>query len=117
MNYYEILQVDRKASDLEIRNAYRAIALEFHPDRAKESDKASWTAFMQDVNFARDTLTDARQRSIYDLRIGAGRTTEKASHNQLNAFQNWLMDQGQQRQENNEHITQARQRQKRQTQQ
>ena len=32
-DYYEILEVEREASDGQIKSAYRKLALKFHPDR------------------------------------------------------------------------------------
>ena len=33
MDYYEILQVERTASDTELKAAYRKLAMQYHPDR------------------------------------------------------------------------------------
>ena len=40
VNYYEVLGVDRSASEPEIRERFRKLAREQHPDRYKGPDKA-----------------------------------------------------------------------------
>ena len=39
LNYYEILGVERSASEKEIRDRFRTLARESHPDRYKGPDK------------------------------------------------------------------------------
>jgi DnaJ like chaperone protein len=34
-SYYQILEIDRSASDLEIKKAYRSMAARFHPDKVQ----------------------------------------------------------------------------------
>lgn len=63
-DYYNILGVDRNASDKEIRNAYRRLARQYHPD-VNPGDAASEEKFKQ-INEAYQVLSDAEKRAKYD---------------------------------------------------
>lgn len=74
-DYYQILGVDRKAADAEIKKAYRQLALKYHPDR-NPGDKASEDKF-KEINEAYACLSDPEKRSNYDTfgtaeGVGAG---------------------------------------------
>jgi curved DNA-binding protein CbpA len=62
-DYYEILQVQRQASSEEIHRAYRALALQYHPDR-NPTPEASAT--MTAINEAYFVLADPSRRRSYD---------------------------------------------------
>ena len=63
-DYYEILNVDRNASEPEIRQAYRRLAMKYHPDR-NPGDQAAEEKF-KEVKEAYEALSDARKRAAYD---------------------------------------------------
>jgi len=67
-DYYKILGVDRKASDDEIRKAYRKLAKQYHPDY-NPNDKQSEDRF-KEINEAYEVLSDSKKRSHYD-RLGS----------------------------------------------
>lgn len=64
-NYYEILEVNEKASIEVIDKAYRVLAKKYHPD-VYEGDKKEAESMMQKLNEAYDVLSDENKRSNYD---------------------------------------------------
>lgn len=62
-DYYEILGVDRNASDAEIKRAFRASARQYHPDVNKSPDAE---ARFKELNEAYAVLNDAQKRATYD---------------------------------------------------
>lgn len=63
MDYYEILGVTRNATQVEIRNAYRRLAKQYHPDR-NPSEEAK--QLIQLINQAYDVLSDPAKKMAYD---------------------------------------------------
>ena len=63
-DYYEVLGVNKSASESELKAAYRKLALKYHPDRNPD-DKAAEEQFKEAAE-AYDVLRDQRKRQIYD---------------------------------------------------
>ncbi|EFX00844.1 c2h2 finger domain containing protein [Grosmannia clavigera kw1407] len=63
--YYELLSVERTATDEEIKKAYRRKALELHPDR-NFNDTENATRKFAEVQTAYEVLSDAQERAWYD---------------------------------------------------
>ena len=61
---YQTLGVDRKASDEEIKKAYRKLARQYHPDR-NPGDSAAEERF-KDIQEANSILSDPEKRKAYD---------------------------------------------------
>ena len=57
--FYEILGVDKNASESEIKKAYRTLSLEFHPDR---NSSAEATEKFQEISQAYETLSDPQKK-------------------------------------------------------
>lgn len=72
VNYYEVLGVDRSASEPEIRERFRKLAREQHPDRYNGPDKADAERKFQTLTEAVNVLTNASRRKQHDAEIGAG---------------------------------------------
>ena len=66
-NYYEILGVDRKATDAEIKAAYRKLVKQYHPDL--HPNDANAAAKFKEVNEAHETLSDPQKRRQYDYEL------------------------------------------------
>lgn len=65
-DYYEVLGVSRNASETELKQAYRRLAMKYHPDRATGMDRAEAEQKFKEAKEAYEVLTDARKRSVYD---------------------------------------------------
>ncbi len=61
--YYDVLGVQREASQEEIKRAYRQLARKYHPDVSTESDAEER---FKEVNAAYEVLSDPEKRSMYD---------------------------------------------------
>jgi DnaJ-class molecular chaperone len=63
-DYYKILGVDRKASDADIKKAFRRLARQHHPDMNKDNPKAADK--FKEINEAYEILGDTEKRKLYD---------------------------------------------------
>lgn len=68
-NYYEILEVDRNASQEVIEKAYRTLAKKYHPDLQQGADKQDSAEKMKIINDAYDTLSDTFKRAEYNEKL------------------------------------------------
>ena len=63
-DYYDVLGVDRSASEPDIKKAYRRIAMKYHPDR--NPDDADADAKFKEATEAYEILSDGEKRGAYD---------------------------------------------------
>jgi molecular chaperone DnaJ len=63
-DYYKVLGVDRKATDAQIKSAYRKLARKFHPDVNPNNKEAE--AKFKELNEAYQVIGDADKRKKYD---------------------------------------------------
>jgi molecular chaperone DnaJ len=63
-DYYEVLGVQRGASDQEIKSAYRKLALQYHPDRNPNNPEAEEK--FKECSEAYAVLADVEKRGMYD---------------------------------------------------
>lgn len=84
MDYYRVLGLKKSATKSEIKDAFRKLAIKFHPDKhtaSSESVKDNATLKFKQVSEAYDVLSDDRKRADYNLRHSGsgGYTTSSAS--------------------------------------
>jgi len=64
IDYYQVLGLDKKASDKDIKNAYRKLARKYHPDLNPNDAEANKK--FQQLNEANEVLSDPEKRKKYD---------------------------------------------------
>ncbi|KAM7277115.1 hypothetical protein ACFE04_018981 [Oxalis oulophora] len=80
VNYYKILEVDRSATDDDLKKAYRKLAMKWHPDKNPNNKMEAEAKFKQ-LSEAYDVLSDSNKRTVYDqygeegLKDGGGPTS------------------------------------------
>jgi curved DNA-binding protein CbpA len=65
-NYYEILGIERSASEAEIRDRFRRLARQQHPDRYQGEDKVGAEQRFQTLTEAVNVLTNPARRKTHD---------------------------------------------------
>ena len=70
-NYYEILEVDKNASEEVIEKAYKTLAKKYHPDLQTAENKEYAEKRMKEINEAYYILSDEQKRKAYDEKLEA----------------------------------------------
>jgi len=65
-DYYEVLGVNKNASEAELKKAYRRLAMKYHPDRNAGDEAAAAEKNFKEAKEAYEVLSDARKRAAYD---------------------------------------------------
>lgn len=64
-DYYKILGVERGANEVELKKAYKKLAMKFHPDKNPDNKEAAEAKF-KEVSEAFEVLSDPKKREVYD---------------------------------------------------
>lgn len=83
-DYYEVLGVERGATDEEIKKAYRKLAVKYHPDK-NPGDKTAEEKF-KELGEAYEVLNDSQKRAIYDQYGHAGFDRRSAGAGRAGGF-------------------------------
>lgn len=75
-DYYKILGITKDSNQIQIRKAFRELALKYHPDKNKNSEESK-QKFMEIVQ-AYEVLSDEKSRKRYDNKL----TNEKSFQRQ-----------------------------------
>jgi molecular chaperone DnaJ len=63
-DFYEVLGVNRDASEEDVKKAYRKLAMKWHPDRNPDNPKAE--EHFKEAKLAYEILSDSKKRAAYD---------------------------------------------------
>lgn len=64
-NYYQILDLNRNCTDLDVIKAYKRLSLRYYPNKTKE-DKVAASHIFNEISEAYEVLSDVKKRSCYD---------------------------------------------------
>lgn len=68
-DFYEVLGIDKNASESEIKKAYRKLAMKYHPDKfsnASDKEKEEAEHKFKEINDAYQVLSDSQKKAQYD---------------------------------------------------
>lgn len=83
INYYELLNINKNATEEEIKKAYRTMAKKYHPDinKSKEASK-----IIISINEAKETLLNEEKRKEYDKLLKNIETSKQYSKNKQETY-------------------------------
>jgi len=82
--YYDIFGISISATQEEIKNAYRKLAMKYHPDR--NQDKESSKMKMQEINFIYSILSNPEKKERYDSTIEFNQSYEPENYSHSYSF-------------------------------
>ena len=89
---YKVLGVDKNATQDDIKRAYKKLAIEYHPDKNKDADKAAAEEKFKEISAAYHVLGDENKRRTYDdsgdqnYNNGSGQEVHRNPHDIFEAF-------------------------------
>jgi DnaJ-class molecular chaperone len=90
LDYYELLGVSRDASEVDIRERFRSLAREAHPDRAPRERRSEAEAKFQELAEAVNVLTHAERRKTYDFELSMVTASSGGHHADDTVAQNYV---------------------------
>lgn len=83
-NYYDILQINKNASQEIIEKAYKVLVKKYHPDLQEDGLKHDYEEKLKLINEAYEILSDEEKRKQYDLKLAQEETinNQPNSHSQ-----------------------------------
>ncbi|KAJ3688434.1 hypothetical protein LUZ61_017598 [Rhynchospora tenuis] len=66
VDYYNVLKVNRNATEEDLKKAYRRLAMKWHPDKNPKEDIKIAEAKFKRISEAYEVLSDPQKRAIYD---------------------------------------------------
>jgi DnaJ-class molecular chaperone len=82
-DYYKILELDKNASEGEIKKSYRSLAMKWHPDKNPNNKEEAENKFKQ-ISEAYNVLSDTQKKNLYD--------TQGVCDGETPSFQNGFPD-------------------------
>ncbi|GAB4858025.1 hypothetical protein Ancab_015928 [Ancistrocladus abbreviatus] len=92
VDHYKVLGLGKNATKEEIKEAFRRLALKFHPDKHAQANKSARedaTVKFKQVSEAYEVLIDDRKRAAYNLRQSASAATGNSYSNGPNSYSNY----------------------------
>ncbi|ETW27742.1 hypothetical protein PFFCH_04867 [Plasmodium falciparum FCH/4] len=86
-NFYDILNIKKDSNKNEIKQAYRKLALKYHPDRNPNNRKESEQKF-REITEAYETLSDDNKKKMYDSQLNNGFYSNNFNNNYYNTTSN-----------------------------
>eukprot|EP00471_Norrisiella_sphaerica_P011850 CAMPEP_0184496198 /NCGR_PEP_ID=MMETSP0113_2-20130426/33338_1 /TAXON_ID=91329 /ORGANISM="Norrisiella sphaerica, Strain BC52" /LENGTH=608 /DNA_ID=CAMNT_0026882717 /DNA_START=267 /DNA_END=2093 /DNA_ORIENTATION=+ len=87
MDYYKVLGVDKDSNESQIKKAYRAKALKYHPDRNSPEKKAMVEKRFRQVAEAYQVLSDPEERKKYDRSRNPAKYKKGVDEQEFDGFQ------------------------------
>ena len=82
-DYYSILEIDKNADKNTIKNAYKKLALKYHPDKNTDNKEQAEEKF-KEISEAYEILSDDQKKNNYDN----GQNIIIQNHNPFDIFEN-----------------------------
>lgn len=83
-NYYDILEINKNASQEIVEKAYKTLVKKYHPDLQEESLKPEYEEKIKKINEAYDILSDPEKRKNYDLTLKQNEVSTDEYNNLVN---------------------------------